>query len=199
MKREGLQRITQSCNPSFFSLKYHPISRKITHFCRSTKSREKSIAKGVGEGSETPEKKNPSESVKVRIWLFRHRQVSRDFFLKSLDRQQRWRPRTSNRNYWWYSLSIYDMYLLQLIMVPPGKDLTEHGRRYNNSEFWRLLLKRLYKCSVRTLWNLKPSQNNIHYFENIGHTWYISLNCTLLLLWWNWALRINTIQWFTEK
>ena len=83
---------------------------------------EKSIAKGVGEGSETPEKKNPSESVKVRIWLFRHRQVSRDFFPKSLDRQQRWRPRTSNRNYWWYSLSIYDMYLLLLIMVPSGKD-----------------------------------------------------------------------------
>jgi len=27
------------------------------------------------------------------------------------------------------------MYLLQLIMVPSGKDLTEHGRRYNDSEF----------------------------------------------------------------
>jgi len=27
------------------------------------------------------------------------------------------------------------MYLLQLIMVLSGKDLTERGRRYNDSEF----------------------------------------------------------------
>jgi hypothetical protein len=27
--------------------------------------------------------------------------------------------------------------------------------------------------------------NDIHYFENVGHIWYISLNCALLLLQWN--------------
>ena len=53
------------------------------------------------------------------------------YFLKSRDRLQLWRRRTSNRNYWWY----------QLTMSPSGKDLTEHGRRYNDSEFWRLPLK----------------------------------------------------------
>jgi len=29
--------------------------------------------------------------------------------------------------------------------------------------------------------------------ENISHTWYILLNCTLLIWRWNWALRINSI------
>jgi hypothetical protein len=52
-------------------------------------------------------------------------------------------------------------------------------------------------CALHKIWN--PFKKNIHYFEDIGHTWYISLNCRLLLLQWNWDLRINTIQCFTEK
>jgi hypothetical protein len=38
----------------------------------------------------------------------------------------------------------------------------------------------------------EASQNNIHYFENVGHI--ISLKRALLFLGQNWALRVRKIQ-----